>query len=147
MRVFFLMSAVVFTLLGCATSPTISESSPIPADRLLLKSNVDHKDSAEIVVIRDRSIAGSSCYYAVYIDDQLAARIGSEEKATFKVSPGTKQLKVKRDPLGDTLCASGDDMTEEAITLKGAEKKVFQLSTTISGWPYLENIATPSKTL
>ena len=136
---FFLM----FIISGCTTIQTSLNTSPIPANRIFLNSKINEKDTAEIIIIRDRSLAGSICYYAIYIDDVLSARIGSSEKFTLNVAPGQRKLKITRDPQGDYLCSSGDDMTEKMIDISNSEKKHFRLSTSISGWPELQSITIP----
>lgn len=135
---FKLFSILILILAGCTSIPTSMSSQPITTDRLLLNSKKDAKNSAEIIVVRDRSMSGAGCYYAIFIDNKLAARIAPSEKATFNLTPGQKQLKITRDPQGQGLCSSGDDMTEEKVALNGSDKKYFRLSTTLSGWPDLQ---------
>lgn len=140
------LSPILFMMLaGCASLPSSPPS--VPEERLLLNSARGEADSAEIVVIRDGSIAGSACYYAIYVDDKLAVRIGSGEKAALRLEPGERKLKVTRDPEGEGLCSSGGDMTERQVILENSEKKYFRLSMSFSGWPRLESLQAPAETL
>lgn len=115
--------------------------------RVFLSSQSDQKNAAELVVIRDRSMSGGLCSYAIYVDDQLAARIYKAERAVFRLEPGERRLKVTRDPQETGLCASGDDMTEEKVTLSSSEQRYFRLSTNIAGSPNLQVIQPPKEKL
>jgi hypothetical protein len=115
----------------------------VPADRVLLNSQKSEKNAAEIVLVRDRSFAGGGCYYAVYVDNQLAARIGAAEKVALSIEPGERQLKITRDPQGKGLCSLGDDISEQKVALGPSDKRYFRLSTSISGWPHLEPMDAP----
>lgn len=139
-----LLTALTITVTGCTSIPTSLNSAPVPKDRLILKSQKDEKNSSEIVLIRDRSLSGSACYYAVYVDDKLAARIGASERAVFNLEPGERKLKVTRDPQESGLCSLGDDMTEQKITLGASDKKYFRLSMSMAGSPDLESIQPPA---
>lgn len=130
----------MFIISGCTSVQTSLNTTPIPSNRVFLISNKNEKDTAEITIIRDRSLAGSICYYAIFVDNVLTARIGPSEKFTANVKPGEHKLKITRDPQGDYLCSSGDDMTEKLIDVSNSEKKHFRLSTSISGWPELQTI-------
>jgi len=140
-----LLVFLTLVISGCATAPSLLNSKPVPEDRLLLGSKLNEKPSAEIGIFRDSSISGSACYYAVYVDEALAARIGSSERVVFKLDPGERRLKITRDPQGKGLCSSGDDMAEEKITLVASDKKYFRLSMTISGWPKLHSMQVPAE--
>lgn len=132
-------------LIACASTPTVSSSISVPTDRHLLHSATTEKNTSEIVIVRDRSFAGGACYYAVYVDNQLAARIGAAEKVALKIEPGERHIKITRDPQGRGLCSLGNDMTEQKVALGRSDKRYFQLSTSISGWPHLEGIEAPTE--
>lgn len=144
-----LNSILVFSLIlsGCTSIATSLESKPVPTARLFLKAQKREKDIAEVVIIRDRSFAGSACYYAIYVDDNLAAKIGAAERAEIKLDTGERRIKVTRDTQASGLCSLGDDMTEQKVVLMGSDKKYFRLSMTFSGWPQLESIQAPVEKL
>jgi hypothetical protein len=139
MRYLYLLILIV-ALFGCSTTTKISNAETVPEERFYLNTKPIESSSAELVVWRDNSLSGSSCFYAIYLDDKLAARVASSEKVSFKLSPGKVNLKVSRDPMGEGLCSYGDDSIEKLIGLKGSDKKYIQLSMGISGWPKLKSI-------
>lgn len=108
----------------------------LAADRMLAFSKANAKATSELMVIRDKGIAASGCYYGVLIDDVVvAARIDASERAAFKVEPGARPLKVTRDPQGKGLCGAGSDQTEVTIQLESGEIKKYRLTLDLSGQP------------
>ena len=85
-------------------------------------------------------MSGSSCSYAIYVDDKPAARIRVSERATFYLEPGLRKLKVTRDPQETGLCSLGDDRTETELVLSPSEKKYLRLSMNLAGSPDLQTI-------
>ena len=61
---------------GCATTPVpISAAKQAAADRVLAFQIVTDNKTATLTVIRDHGLLGSACYFAVYINQVLAARL------------------------------------------------------------------------
>lgn len=129
------LSACVFALVGCATTPPpTSEVRPVPQERLLAYQNQLGSTSASLVVTRDAGLVGSGCYYALSINGSLAARFDVSERAVFFLEPGEVLLRVGRDPLGKALCARGqDEWTQRETYLKGGETKYFRMSLDMNG--------------
>lgn len=126
---------------ACTSLETSLRSDPVPADRMFLSS--ENKGSTQLTIIRDRSLAGSICYYAIYIDDKLVSRIGTAEKATFTLEPGERKIQITRDKQGAGLCSSGDDETTEKVALVSGQKKYYRLSQNMAGSPNLKVLEVP----
>lgn len=132
-----LLPAFLLALLlgGCATTPVqISEATQASADRVLAFQLATGDKPATLTVIRDEGFIGSGCYYAVHINQVLAARLDVAEFARFYVEPGEILLRVGRDPQGVGLCGFGQDQwTQRETILKPDEQKSFRLSIDTSG--------------
>ncbi len=119
-----------FAVAACATTPVpLSSAKPVPDDRLLAFQN-----SAIVTLIRDKGHVGSACYYGVYANGILAARIDVAEFVQLYLDPGEVLLRVGYDPYGKALCSFGKDMWIQRETLlKPGQKKGFRITTDASG--------------
>lgn len=137
---FLVVTLSTFILSACSTTQTsLNSAKPVPNQRFLSFQNKSEENQAELTVTRDQGIAASSCYYAVFIDGVLSARMDVSEQATFKLRPGKRSLKITRDPLGAGLCSLGDDSVEKEIVLESSQKSHVRLSLDLSGQPYIKN--------
>jgi len=120
---------------GCATTPVpISAAKQAAADRVLAFQIVTDNKTATLTVIRDHGLLGSACYFAVYINQVLAARLDVAEFARFYVEPGEVVLRAGGDPQGTGLCGFASDMwTQRETILKPGEQKSFRMSFDQSG--------------
>lgn len=123
---------ILFVLLtsGCATTPIqMSAAKQAPTDRVLAFQTPGGDQTATLTVIRDEGFLGSGCYYAVWVNRILAARLDVAEYARFYVEPGEILLRVGRDPQGKGLCGlEPDNWTQRETLLKPGERKSFRLS-------------------
>jgi len=120
---------------GCSTTPTsIAEESGLPAERRLLSEGIG--DSA-IIVVRDQGFMGAGCYFALYVNGQLAARMAPREMVQFRMPAGEALLGVGRDPQGQGLCSASLDGTlvQRETMLKAGETKRFRVALNASGAP------------
>lgn len=124
---FFLF--LFITLVGCATTPIrSSDAVKAPKERLLAFQEKTQKTESVIVITRDEGILGSGCYYAININNLLAARLDVGETAKFYVEPGEILFKVGRDPFGRALCGLGqDEWTQRETVIRQGEIKYFRL--------------------
>ena len=134
----FLKATLVFLLFivcGCATTPVRhSDAIKAPPDRVLSYQDVNAKTTSAIVITRDEGYLGSGCYYAVFINSILSARLNPGETAKFSLEPGEIILKVGRDPLGNGLCGVGqDEWTQRETILRAHETKYFRLTIDTNG--------------
>ena len=137
MKSLFISTLVIFLSACTTTQVSSSAAHETPPDRLLGFQKTDSPNFAEIMIIRDKGIAASSCYYGVLIDQNLAARMDVSEKASFKVLPGERIVKIIRDPQGKGLCRVGDDQVEKKLTLQAGQVQKFRLTLDLSGQPGL----------
>ena len=126
---------LALALAGCNTVPVSNKNAtPAPVDRLLAFQTPLSEPSGTIVVTRDKGFNGSGCYYALFINGTLAARLAPSETATFYVPPGDLLLRSARDPEGRGLCNTfKSEWTERETSLRGGEKKYFRLSIDMNG--------------
>lgn len=133
-------AAVCLALAACATTPVpLAQARPVPQDRLYAFQKPAVQDSAVLLVIRDKGFLGGGCYYALYINNKLAARFETEEKARFYVKPGEVLLRYGRDPKGRSLCGTLEKQwsTHETI-MKPKEAKDFRLTIDQNGRPIVQ---------
>ncbi len=135
-----LLISISLLLGSCATMQMSSTTArPTPVDRLLAYQNSLDKNSAELIIVRDKGMTSSLCYYGIMIDQKLSARIDVAEKATFQVPPGKRHIKIVRDPKGSGVCSYGDDQTEKDITFRVREVQKLRLSLSWGGDPSLNS--------
>ncbi len=136
----FAAGVIGLALAGCATTPVLpSQATAVPHSRLYAFQEAATSDTGSLVVTRDHGFIGSACYYALFINDTLAARFGQSEAATFYVKPGEVLLKYGRDPKGRGLCGTDKDQwsTEETI-VKPEQTKRFRLTIDANGRPVVQ---------
>jgi len=134
------VTVVSLALAACATTPIpLSEALPVPQSRLFAFQTPPAGDAAVLLVARDQGFIGSGCYYALYINDKLAARFNNGEKATFYVAPGQVLLRYGRDPKGRALCSTGEDQwsTHETV-MKPKQTKQFRLTLDANARPIVQ---------
>lgn len=127
---YFLALAIFVLSVGCATTPTpLSEATPIAKDRVYAFQKSDLANSSKIIITRDQGLLGSACFYGLWIDSVLSARIDVGEVVQFYVQPGDHLLKGSRDPQSEGLCGadSGNWIQRETV-LKAGETKRFRFS-------------------
>lgn len=113
---------------GCATVATPDDQAvPVPADRLVAGPG---QGDATVVVTRDTGFFGQGCYYALFVNTVLVARMAVGETASFRVPSGEVLLAVARDPQGQGLCHSGvhPARTQRETILRPGQKKFFRLA-------------------
>jgi len=126
---------VVFMFLaGCATTPVhINDAKLAPSDRVLAFQSADINKST-LTVIRDEGFIGSACYYGLWINNVLAARLDVAEYAKFHVEPGEILLKISRDPQGSGLCGvEQSNWTQRETIMKPGDKKLLECQLTQTG--------------
>jgi hypothetical protein len=127
-------------LSACATTPiSLAEAQSVPAGHLYAFQSPTVPDSAVLLITRDQGFLGSGCYYALYINDKLAARFNNGEKASFYVKPGQVLLRYGRDPQGRALCSTGENRwsTHETV-MKPKQTKQFRLTLDANGRPIVQ---------
>ena len=128
MKTLFLLISATLIFTGCATTPMPFEKArPAPSDRVMAYQKTS-AHSATITVSRDEGFAGSACYFGVYINQILAARLGPGERAKFFIEPGMMILRGGTDPFGNGLCAGERPrFPEPEIAIRAGEIASFRM--------------------
>lgn len=130
---FFRLSPIIFVSLfiyGCATTPTpLSEATPIAKDRVYAFQNKNAENSSTIIITRDQGLMGFACFFGIWVDSVLSARIDIGESVQFYLKPGEHLLKGSRDPQSEGLCgADFGNWVQRETVLKAGETKRFRFS-------------------
>lgn len=132
-----LLSTCAF-LCGCATTATpLSEATPLPLDRVLLKTAPKPHDTT-VVVTRDSGLMDSGCYISLLINGKLAARFGTRETTTYFLAPEPTLFKIGRDPDGRGLCHLNQAVWhEQEFHLRPDATEYFRIEV-YGGGPHIE---------
>ena len=102
MKAIILLTALAFTLSGCATTPTkIGEAHPVRANRFLPGYKLYSKPfphAAKLVVVRDDGFLGSAVRTTVVIDGHELAGLFQNTRLEFYASAGDHILGIKLSP-------------------------------------------------
>lgn len=137
---FFRFSPIIFVSLfiyGCATTPTpIGEVTPAPKERVYAFQDSVKGKSGVIFVTRDQGTTGSACFYALWIDSVLSARLDTSERAKFILPVGEHVLKAGRDPSGKGLCGFElENSSQRETIIRENETKYFRFLIRLDGVP------------
>lgn len=120
------ISLLLFALFvaGCASSP-VSTNSAIAAPTSNIYSPetfVADSHKGEIVLVRDASFSGK-CALGVYLDGNLVAAIGREQKLVMYVPPGEHVLGAGPNPNGGGVCNWFSDRLRREVSVSAAPGK------------------------
>jgi len=122
------LSIILFMISGCATSQvSFNKAKSVPEDRILLKTEGKY----QFTVIRDEGWTGSGCYADLYIDEQLAAKFESGEKATFMTNENRVMLKVANS--GAALCSFDGGTNYYEAFLEVDNHKIYRIHINYDG--------------
>ena len=135
-----LIAAVAVAMLaGCASSAiSVRDAKPVPTDELYAFQSKPSGESGKVTVVRDSGAVGSGCDIVVYVDGRKAAKIGTGQRATFFLPPGSPSLGAGL--AGSGLCAGAAIRTIAATVLPGKES-LYRISGDIGGFyigPYVD---------
>lgn len=126
-------------LAGCASSAiSVRDAKPVPTDELYAFQSKPSGESGKVTVVRDSGAVGSGCDIVVYVDGRKAAKIGTGQRATFFLLPGSPSLGAGL--AGSGLCAGAAIRTIAATVLPGKES-LYRISGDIGGFyigPYVD---------
>lgn len=124
-----LVVATITMLSGCASPPTVGEAVPAPNNRLLAYQVEDKGKDAAVTVVREGAVIAGQCYFGVYVDGKLAARVDNDEKVTFYLKPGRRLIGVGTDPQGGGNCSGNSGHKREVATwVEVGERQTFRIS-------------------
>ncbi|QHE98981.1 hypothetical protein ACKUFS_17730 [Pseudomonas cannabina] len=138
MRILIGMLALAL-LAGCSSSPmSVGEAEPVASDELYAYQSKPAGESGKVTVIRDRGFVGSGCDIVVYVDGRKAAKIGTGQRATFYLKPGSPSIGAGL--AGSGLCAGAAVRTISANVQSGHES-IYRITGDMGGFyigPYVE---------
>lgn len=120
---------IVFTLViaGCATQmPRYSEVLPVPYDRVYAFQNTADGDTT-VVVTRDKGFIGSACYFGLFVDGELVAKLETGERVRMHLPHGRHRFGTWT--VGRALCGDrpSKDRSEIDVTLKPGETRFYRI--------------------
>ncbi|WP_333691168.1 hypothetical protein [Pseudomonas syringae] len=130
---------VVASITGCSTSPiSVDQAAPVPSDELYAYQSKPAGESGKVTVIRDSGFVGSGCDIVIYVDGRKAAKIGTGQRASFYLRPGSPSIGAGL--AGSGLCAGAAVRTISANVQSGHES-IYRITGDMSGFylgPYVE---------
>lgn len=130
-KIFSILMLISCFLGGCVSTPvSLKNAIQAPTDRVFAFQTSTKSTTASITVIRDKKYLGSGCYFALYINNILSARLDVAEFAKFNLDPGEILLKVGNDPQGRGLCGLGSEANwiQRETVLKQNDNKIFRMT-------------------
>lgn len=130
---------LLITLAGCASSAIpVNKANPVPRDELYAFQAKPTGESGKVTVVRDSGMVGSGCDIVIYVDGKKAAKIGTGQRASFYLAPGTPSIGAGL--AGSGLCGGAAIRTISASVQSGKES-VYRISGDMSGFfigPYVD---------
>ncbi|MEE4915775.1 hypothetical protein V2K41_15990 [Pseudomonas alliivorans] len=124
---------------GCSTSPiSVGQAEPVPSDELYAYQSKPAGENGKVTVIRDSGFVGSGCDIVVYVDGRKAAKIGTGQRASFYLKPGSPSIGAGL--AGSGLCAGAAVRTISANVQNGHES-IYRITGDMGGFyigPYVE---------
>lgn len=134
-----LTAMALVMLAGCASSAIpVGDAAPVPADELYAFQSKPSGKSGKVTVVRDSGMVGSGCDIIVYIDGRKAAKIGTSQRASFYIPPGSSNIGAGL--AGSGLCVGAAIRTISA-TVNQDQESLFRISGDMSGFyigPYVD---------
>ncbi|PHN32145.1 hypothetical protein [Pseudomonas sp. ICMP 460] len=138
MRILIAAVAAVM-LVGCASSAiSVRDAKPVPSDEVYAFQTKPAGESGKVTVVRDSGAVGSGCDIVVYVDGRKAAKIGTGQRATFYLPPGSPSLGAGL--AGSGLCA-GATIRTIAATVQPGKESLYRISGDMAGFyigPYVD---------
>lgn len=114
------------------------DAKPVPSDEVYAFQTKPSGDSGKITVVRGSGAVGSACDNVVYVDGRTAAKIGTGQRATFYLPPGSPGLGAGL--AGSGLCA-GAAIRTIAATVQSGKESLYRISGDMGGFyigPYVD---------
>lgn len=134
-----ILGLVVTLLAGCAsTAISVGEAEQVPDDELFAFQGKPSGDSGKITVVRGSGMVGSGCDIVVYVDGRRAAKIGTGQRASFYLPPGSPNIGAGL--AGSGLC-SGAAIRTIPATVRTGKESIYRISGDAAGFyigPYVD---------
>jgi hypothetical protein len=136
----FLIGVLALGLLaGCASSAIpVSQAEPVPSDELYAFQAKPSGESGKLTVVRDSGMVGSGCDIVVYIDGRKAAKVGTGQRASFYLPPGSPSIGAGL--AGSGLCGGAAIRTISA-NVQSSKESLYRISGDVGGFyigPYVD---------
>jgi hypothetical protein len=129
-----IVAAAALALAACATKPVRpSEALQVPQVRLIAYQ-APVAGGGEITLVRDKGLTGGGCYAGIFIGGELAAKVGTGEKASFQLPAGRAVVSAKA--VGAGLCGIGaQDRGERSteIHVDSGQHRIYRLALSSAG--------------
>ena len=134
------IAALTMVLLtGCASSAIpVSQAKQVPANELYAYQTKPSGESGKVTVVRDSGMVGSGCDIVIYVDGRKAGKIGTSQRASFYLPPGTPSLGVGL--AGSGLCI-GVAIRTISANVQANKESVYRISGDMQGFyigPYVD---------
>lgn len=126
MKNIVLSATLMCALSACSTSP-VSVSDAKPSSKVYAFQINPTGPYGSLTVVRDSGFVSSGCDMAIYIDGQLAAKLATKEKATFKIPAG--EVVVGAGVTGSGLCSTAAQRREREVTIQAGQSKRYRVFT------------------
>lgn len=124
-----LATALLMSLLGCATTPVPTRSArDVPRTRVLNAAFLERKEGlGQVVVKRDEGLSASACNSRVFVNGTPVAEIAPGEKVIFYLPEGEQMLAA----MATGICIGG--LVEAKASVSRSRPAVFRISYGSSG--------------
>lgn len=135
-----LIGALAVALLaGCSSNPiSLTEAKQAPRDEVYAFQSTPSGAYGKITVLRDGGVNASGCDFVVYVDGKKSAKLGTGEKASFLLNPGSYNVGVGLAGVG--LCA-GQAIRTISTNVTSQKDSILRLSSDMTGitiGPYVD---------
>ena len=127
-----LFTAALVALVGCATKP-IAPNLAInaPSDRVLAHQ-APVPGGGAITVVRDEGFTGHGCYFGVFVNGDLAAKLATAERVQLYL-PARRSL-LGSHAVGGGLCSTADrNERPTAVQIASGDSFTYRLAISSDG--------------
>lgn len=128
------IALTVLALAGCATKPVAPNlAHDVPANRAITHQS-PIAGGGLITVVRDKGYTGSGCYAGVFVNGDLAAKLGTAERVNLYLPAGRSILASHS--VGAALCGIGLQKRGEraiAVQIAAGDSFIYRLAMSSDG--------------
>lgn len=129
-----LIALAALALAGCATKPVAPNlAHEVPADRVMTHQ-APIVGGGLITVVRDKGYTGSGCYAGVFVNGDLAAKLGTAERVNLYLPAGRSILAARS--VGNGLCGVALQKRGErstAVQIQSGDSFIYRLAFSSDG--------------
>ena len=127
-----LFAVALMSLAGCATKPVMPNlASEAPVERVITHQT-PIPGGGSVTVVRDKGFTGKGCYLGVFVNGDLAAKLGTAERVRFYLPAGRSLLGSHT--VGGGLCHENDrNERAEAVQIASGDSFTYRLAISSDG--------------